>query len=221
MRARRNICLLIVLAAVVAAGCKADEKNPLKGATTTTAEATTSTIFGGIDATTSTTAAASSASGTTTTTAAGGSTATTATTTVTVEVVGVTTSEAPREATTMEADRNGTFEYGVANPKATVASSSKDKDPLTFTISCKPDPDGHGFCKVQLTNHVDRTARFDGGLRITVKMTREGGAPIEFVFEPDGINSLAPGVTATIDGSFDITEPGKYSYTAFTVVAWP
>ena len=85
-----------------------------------------------------------------------------------------------------------------------------------------PDPDGHGHCKIDLTNHVNRTAQFADGLKITVTMTRTGKPDVVFVFDPDGdLSSLAPGTSAFIDGSFDVFEPGAYSYSATTVVSWP
>ena len=161
---------------------------------------------------------------TTTTTAKPASGVTTSTTTKSSAVVtsnGATVADAPRDAHTENSDNTGTVTF--ANPAGATSghADAKPDDPLSFGIVCSVATDGHGTCKVDLVNHVKRTAQFPGGLKITVTMQKQGSAPVNFVFDPGNVPSLDPGASAEVEGTFDLFEQGTYNYSATTTVAWP
>ncbi len=212
--------ILLAGACLLGAGCSGDDDARSSSRATTTTVSTTTTI----GLTTPSTTPALTTSTTSATKVAGKTLAATTTTAASTAKTGnaaVTTSDAPRDPTLDRSDNNGSFHFG---PNPTAASSRAEtnpKDPLEFTISCGPNPDGHGNCHVELTNHVDRTAQFPGGLKITVTMRRSGGGTFEFPFDVPNVSSLAPGGKAIVDGTFDISEPGDYEYFATTTVHWP
>ena len=213
--------LLLAGACLVGVACKADSDDGDALASTTTVSTSTTVALS-----TASTAPASTTTTTSPTKVEGKTVSATTTTTGAAaannpQAVGVTTSDAPRDPTVDRSDNTGTFTHGPNPTGASSQPTANPKDPLTFTVSCRPDPDGHGNCHIELTNHVDRTAQFPGGLKITVTMRRNGGNPIDFELAPPGVSSLAPGLHAFVDGTFDITDPGDYEYFATTTVHWP
>jgi hypothetical protein len=213
--------IVLAGACLFGAGCKGDDGEPSSLASTTTISTTTTTIA----LTTSATTPGSTTSTTAATKVGGRTVDAPATTTTTTPrpagSTGVTTSDAPRDPTVDRSDNTGSFTFGPNPRQASSTPTANPKDPLTFTVSCVPNPDGHGNCHLELTNHVDRTAQFPGGLKITITMQRNGGSAIDFVHDLPNVTSLAPGEHAIVDATFDITEPGDYEYFATTTVHWP
>jgi hypothetical protein len=147
---------------------------------------------------------------------------TTATTTASTHTVGATVDDAPRDPVVEKSDTDGGFSWGGTERRQESGDRDRDEnDPFSFGVDCTIDNDGHGLCKSELTNHVKRTAQFPDGLKITVTMKRDEGESVQFVFDPRNVSSLQPGETAFVEGSFDLTTPGHYSYSATTVVSWP
>jgi len=212
-------CALVAVT-IAGAGCRGDSNDDsalrrttttLEDVVTTTTAPSTATVLGAtLDATTTT---AQPKATTTTAHAAPG-------TTVVTFAEGAYVNDAPRDAHTEASDNSGTLTYS-ATPSATSSNTVKQNDPLEFTLACQVAADGHGECNVRLVNHVTRTAQFPGGLKITVTMQREGGAPVQFVFAPGNVPSLQPGEEAQVEGTIDLFEQGTYSYSATTTVAWP
>jgi hypothetical protein len=204
---------------LAASSCRGASHNDALHPTTTAAKATTSTapstasVLGATLDNPTTTLAPSA---TTTTAKPGAAPATTVVTSAPAANV----NDAPRDAHTETSDNGGTVTYS-ATPSASATAAPKDTGPLEFTLECHVAPDGHGECNVHLVNHVTRTAQFPGGLKITVTMQRPNASPVQFVFAPGNVPSLAPGEEAFVEGTIDLFDQGTYSYAATTTVAWP
>jgi hypothetical protein len=217
MGIRRTACLVAAIVLGTAA-CKGDDGNKDQAARSTTSRVRTTTTTAAADTTeTSTTSTSVGATATTAT----GARPTTSTTVHFESNQGATVNDAPRDAHEEKTDNSGRLTYSATPVNRVTTTDRAANDPLEFTISCAVDPDGHGVCTMRMVNHVTRAAQFPGGLKILVTMVRTGGGTATFPMDLPNVSSLAAGEEAHVEGTFDLTEQGDWTYSATTTVAWP